>query len=436
VPGAKERYVSFTRFQQCCALQKSIEDSQAFIAQSAEQIRELQRRLNTARCSYQRWNEAELENKIDGAVKWEFERLLALEGVTGLALEGDSLVLKAAVRYEYQGVWYDFGDWSLNLSWDESSNANKWLSREIRRGFKDTWMVGDRSHRYPVYRLSVGVFCFGDLKGRIEEHLRFGRLAEGIELALACMHFVNPDDLDKIPQAFWPVAESPGAIATASAATAALTFVPNREMVVHAYARLRTEMAQFKLLSARMKLGVEIAECESQLNTIKEQRAQHEEKVACEKQRAQNPDTEFLSKTADEFERDLNYLKSLTGVTDIDFCDGGMVVSVLIRFIQGSAFYDFGDWNIYLGGERNVVSQGFNWYRIENRCPPDAELPKAPFPLFENHIDLTASLTNNNTICDCVKAGRYLEAAALTIADMHSLGEQRIATMNEQSCQT
>jgi hypothetical protein len=483
VTGARERYASSSHSWQCHNLRQSIEGSRVFIAQSAEQITELQRKLNTARCSYRRLGLIELKNEVDRDVMQEFERLLSLTGITGFALTDDSLLLRATVRYEYDGVLYDFGDWSLNLSWDENRDAHTWFSREDRRGFRADWLNADCCYKYPVYRVQPGVFCFGDMKRRIEDHLRAGRLAEGVELALACMHFVNSDDLYKIPSAFHLAADNVnGANNSNSGGNSGddreLAFVPNKEAVVQAYVNLRTTAARAKLLSAHIRLGAEIAECQSQLDAIKGKRTQHKNELARNQEtlRAlQNPSVELLAYRGEEFDQKLNYLRNLAGVTRIDFRDERMIVCVAIRFIQQTAFYDLGDWNIYLGRRQlsdyisdsttdpstnprtnptanprtdcdtdcaagsapdypdhpsdcaswQVPGRDFTCYRIENKRPGMSQFERRPLPL-EKQIDLSGAMADERAIGDYLNAEHYLEAAALIIADMYRLGEQRV----------
>jgi hypothetical protein len=508
VSGARERYSSSPHSHQCRTLQQSIENSQTFIAQNAERIPTLQRRLNAARCSYRRLNAVELENEAERDVRQEFERLLSLTGITGFALTRDSLLLKATVRYGYDGALYDFGDWSLNLSWDENNDANKWFSREDRRGFRKDWLNPGCCYKYPVYRVQPGVFCFGDTKQRIEDHLRAGRVAEGVELALACMHFVNSDDLCKIPSAFHLVVDSVSVNdddvgdggsgnggnresesdngSNSGGDTTELTFVPDKETVMWAYVNLRTAAARAKLLSAHIQLSGEIAECQSQLDTIKSERAQHEDDIA--RTRAtlwmlQNPSAELLSYRGDEFDQKLNYLRNLAGVTRIDFRGGSMILSVAIRFIQQKAFYDLGDWDIYLGrqhisddaetvvadgtangtadrtpdraadpaagqaadpaGHSDQPSDGASWqlpgrdftcYRIENKRPGMNPFEQRPLPP-EKQIDLSGAAADERAIGDYLNADCYLEAAALIIADMYRLGEQRVTTTIENNNQ-
>jgi hypothetical protein len=476
-------------------LQQSIENSQAFIARNAERIPTLQRRLNTARCSYRRLNAVELENEAERDVRQEFERLLSLTGITGFALTNDSLLLKATIRYEYNGALYDFGDWSLNLSWDENCDANKWFSREDRRGFRKDWLNPDRCYKYPVYRLQPGVFCFGDTKQRIEDHLRAGRVAEAVELALACMHFVNSDDLCKIPSAFYLVADNGdggsggsgggsgdsgggddgggggsggggdgggggGGGSGGGGDTTELTFVPDKGTVVWAYVNLRTAAARAKLLSAHIQLSAEIAECQSQLDTIKSERAQHEDEIA--RTRAalwmlQNPSAELVSYRGDEFDQKLNYLRNLAGVTRIDFRDGNMIISVAIRFIQQQAFYDLGDWDICLGRQHvsdcavdpaangavdqtpdcaswHLPGRDFTCYRIKNKRPGMNPFEQRPLPP-EKQIDLSGAAADERAIGDYLNADCHLEAAALIIADMYRLGEQCVTTTLETNNQ-
>jgi hypothetical protein len=422
----------------------------------------------------------ELENEAERDVRQEFERLLLLTGITGFALTGDSLLLRATIRYGYDGALYDFGDWSLNLSWDENCDANKWFSREDRRGFRKDWLNSGCCYKYPVYRVQYGVFCFGDMKQRIEDHLRAGRLAEGVELALACMHFVNSDDLCKIPSAFHLAINNVnnngnGDNGGISNDNAELTFAPDKETVVRAYVNLRTAAARTKLLSAHIQLSAEIAECQSQMDMIKNERAQHKDELARNKatlQMLQNPSTELLSYRGEEFDQKLNYLRNLAGVTRIDFRDGIMIISMAIRFIQPKAFYDLGDWNICLGKRHisdcaadcaadpsadrtatfappaadptttsdsnhsgcpsnypswRVPGRDFTCYRIENTRPGMSSFERQPLPP-EKQIDLNDAAADERAISDYLNADCYLEAAALIITDMYRLGEQRMTT--------
>jgi FtsZ-binding cell division protein ZapB len=444
-PGAQERYVAFVRTQCSQQFQKIRENAEAHIAQCSGEIRQLQRRLNAARSSYRRLEANESERQLAADMEQEFERLLSLTGVVGFALENGSLVLKAAIRYEYQNVWYDFGDWSVNLSWNSFSDTNKWLTREDRRGFRNAWLEEGRSYRYPVYRIGSNTFCFGNMKESVENHLSSGRILEGTELALACMHFVNPDDRDKIPLAFYPAADSLGAAtkkrgaaqeraATREGETAQesatpraekVAFIPDRETIVRAYSTLRADTAVgFAML---LELGSEIAFCQSRLSELKEQKVQDEKELACALREAQALEARPLSVDGEHFDWQVDYLRNLVGVTRIDFRGGGMILDVSVRFSKGEALYDLGDWRVYLGGQE-VKERDFAHFCIENARSGVRPFWNRSLPP-GNRENLIGAVEHGNDICACVEDGLYPEAAALAIFELYRFDAECLAAI-------
>lgn len=121
----------------------------------------------------------------------EFERLTSLPGVAGIRVVNDGISLLVKPRIEVDGVWYDGGDWELRFG-----TSTHLLSRRLRSGIRPDWRGG-----YPEYRLGSGEFCFGALYGTINENLRKGQFLEAAELAVNCMHTINPDDVHNVPRA-------------------------------------------------------------------------------------------------------------------------------------------------------------------------------------------------------------------------------------------
>jgi hypothetical protein len=180
----------------------------------------------------------------------------------------------------------------------------------------------------------------------------------------------------------------------------------------------------FRALRKRTKLSEKIDASRMKLDLLKRQRAELEESLERDKRELDALEGEFLPMAGVEFDQMLGCLKSLVGVTDIDFRDDGMVIGISICFVQEGALYDLGDWSIYLGGG-NVASCGYACYCIKNersgvRPDWDRSLPPG------NREDLIGSVAHGSAACDYVNEGRYLEAAALIIADMYRFDEEQL----------
>jgi hypothetical protein len=419
-PGIRDRFIDFRRAFRRQQARRTIEYAETSLAQYAEKTKNIQRKINHAQSQYQRYRANEHAIQLTQSMEQEFERLLNLTGITGLALQDSSLVLKAAIRHQHEGAWYDFGDWNLNLSWNGGDgHTNKWLTAETRQGFKSNWLEG-HCYRYPVYRINPGVFCFGSMREQVAQHFLSGRIIEGAELALACMHFVNSEDTYKIPPAFNLAPDRLGAAAEATD-TAKLTFAPNREAVMQAYAKLRAkDNSREKALEA---LEHTILLCESQLQKLREQRTQAEEYLVCAKRELDALEESSVA-DGERFDQQIDYLRNLAGVTHIDFCNNEMVLSVSVRFFKGSLLYDLGDWKVYLG-HADFISRGF---RIENErsglCPPwNHSTPpgrqNGPIGSFEF----------KNELSNYISKMHYVEAAALAIGELYHFDPKELAAI-------
>jgi hypothetical protein len=426
VPGAKERYLTFVYTQRYQNLKESVQDLTRLSAQNVEEIKQVQRQSNAARSRYRRFLAIDPAEKSKDAERG-FERLLSLTGVTGLVFENGSLILKAAIRYEYNGSWYDFGDWSLNLSWNEQDSASQWLTKEDRQGFRDSWLPDGRSYNYPVYRVKPGTFCFGSSDDAIKHHLRAGRLIEGIELALACMHFVNSGDRDRIPLAFYPAPDPPvpERPPVSDALAPCVYFKPDRQTVKQIYASLcENTTSQAHIL---MDLCLAITSYQLQLGEAREQREQIKRDLASKIRELEEFEATPPLIDDGRFDQQLDYLKNLVGVTRIDFCDEGMVIDVSIRFSKDDALYDLGDWRVYLGG-RHVAGREGHHYCVENKragiCSSwDRSQPPG------NRDALISAIACNDEVCAFVSADHFPEAAALIISDLYQFYEQHAAAI-------
>jgi hypothetical protein len=122
-------------------------------------------------------------------IQQEFDNLLTMRGVAGITVKDDRIVLLVEVRFSYKDAIYDFGDWLVSFG------ECDFETEEVRKGYLESWSGGD-----PVYRLDG--FCFAEAEELIGEYLIQGYYLEAINLALAQMHQVNADDLDKVASAF------------------------------------------------------------------------------------------------------------------------------------------------------------------------------------------------------------------------------------------
>jgi len=124
----------------------------------------------------------------------EFDRIMALPGVLAAQVVNNRVRIVVRATYRYQGMLYDLGDWQMDISPDETY----FEATNLRSGLQDSWSNGT----YPAYRLTGGLFCFGDRNQVLYEHLVKGQYLEAVALAVECMNSVNPEDEYKVPDAF------------------------------------------------------------------------------------------------------------------------------------------------------------------------------------------------------------------------------------------
>jgi uncharacterized membrane protein len=167
-----------------------VEDSEDTLRYLGSQISEQQGRRNKALA-----RQRELENiEPDEApplehVDDEFARLMQLPGVEGVRVVSGEISLMVCPRPEFGDVRYDFGDWELRFG----GNRNQLYSRQLRSGAV-----------YPgneFYRAGDG-FCFGGRMDTIHENLLKGQFLQAIEVAVNCMHSVNPGHAGSIPSTY------------------------------------------------------------------------------------------------------------------------------------------------------------------------------------------------------------------------------------------
>jgi len=413
-PGARQRYASTCTKQATNGLLQEVADARCSLDELAQRVIALNHDLNTARSDLAAFSALSFTVLDTSEAALELERLAAFKGVTALEVRDNVIVLHAALRTSFEDTLYDLGDWEVNLcSQPDEAGKKSWLTREKRQGFRQSWMdeAGGRCYHYPVYRTAVGVFCFNDQDKTIRAHLGSGRIAEGAELALACMSYVNPDDCYRIPSAFNVAADDPARGKTA--------FIPNRAAVQRAYTSLCADVRNNRLISREVEVNRQIAAYELELAGLREKRAGLQRSIAEGEARLATFADLDTSLAADEFDRLCDYLVNLAGVMRIDFREGEMVLSVSPRVIYDGHTYDLGDWRIYLGGGQGVGEGEFTFFSIveerSGRIPPP-----------DNREMIRDRALYCDEICAFIKEGAYVPAATLLVTGLHTVEDSML----------
>lgn len=129
----------------------------------------------------------------------EFETLLHLHGVYEAAIFDSRLFLMVCAQIEFNHKRYDNGDWLVEL--------------DMYRRIFDATIVREINTRPSKtffgipYRIGCNRFCFGASEAIIDDLIQAGDFVAGLSLAVGCLHAVNEDDREYIPQVFYEWSE-------------------------------------------------------------------------------------------------------------------------------------------------------------------------------------------------------------------------------------
>lgn len=184
-------------------LNMQVERTERNLRSAGQTIQELQRKLSSDKAELKKITHAieARKNSESGInttdVEQEFDRILALSGVSSIGLVNDSIVIEVDAVIEHKRKQYDGGTWRIWFS----AGDRELHSKEIRSGVSDSWRARYGRGHYPDY-LHHGGFCFGGRRNEIDSYIERGQYYEAIQLAVHCMQSVNEDNRSDIPHAF------------------------------------------------------------------------------------------------------------------------------------------------------------------------------------------------------------------------------------------
>lgn len=158
------------------------------------QIQEQQKKLGEKRAQRQQLKDEPITID-DRTALAELVQIRKMRGVKEIIsdLDNERLIIVVHVRVPYEGAMYDFGDYEIRLSYQDSSA----YALRLRSGVKQNATSED-----PFYK-DGDYFCFGDRLSEIEQYfVDEGRVIEALTLMIDCMHSVNPEDKKEIPNCF------------------------------------------------------------------------------------------------------------------------------------------------------------------------------------------------------------------------------------------
>jgi hypothetical protein len=195
-------------------LKQRIRETEELLRKFSQAMQGLQGQLNRDRAEFKQ-NEttlAELATVLETRdTQQEFQRILSLPGVVAIYVKDQALCVQVNARYQYQGSWYDMGDWELQIR----DGRKHIYAREIRAGATDEyyrrrrtyegWLTGDGSGYgyHPDYHMPSdnkdGEFCFAAQSDIIAKHISKGEILNALCLAVLSLQYVNEEDRDYIP---------------------------------------------------------------------------------------------------------------------------------------------------------------------------------------------------------------------------------------------
>ncbi|MDB5180164.1 MAG: hypothetical protein JWN12_796 [Candidatus Saccharibacteria bacterium] len=151
--------------------------------------------------------ESSLENYTSISVEMvqkEFARLCANPYLLRLSVTKDqTLQLIIGARYEFAGIIYDLGDWSIEI-------GHQSLKQDMHVGYnvyeRRSGVVPNWNSHAPVYRLGDHKFCLGDNFDIVEGYLQERDYLAAIEVITFSLCNINDEDILDVPNAFKQVA--------------------------------------------------------------------------------------------------------------------------------------------------------------------------------------------------------------------------------------
>ncbi len=163
----------------------------------AKQLRAAQATHNALKATLKQLTAADSKAVTAKTAADEFTKLLALPNVQAVQLMDGDIRVIVTPRIKYRRVKYDLGDWGIRFGEDGRVQV-----RLIREGLRPEWLY--HGIRHPAYRYvrDHGRFCFSGREPELDRLAASGQFYELVALAVECMHHINPEDRQYIPEAY------------------------------------------------------------------------------------------------------------------------------------------------------------------------------------------------------------------------------------------
>lgn len=204
--AAEEAYAEFAKMSGVTGVQRKLKVTSADIVTTEIALADLgksmqvkQRELGELKAKQSKLMalQAELQqNMTEGdfakKVRADWQIVRQLQGVYEVTLDSDKLVVLVRVCVPYDDDYYDFGDFRITMD-----TKDGYCCEEIRSGRLPDggdWYINEDD-----------TFCFGDRSEVIAQYMEVGRYIEALALMIDCLHSVNDEDWECVPEGFYKI---------------------------------------------------------------------------------------------------------------------------------------------------------------------------------------------------------------------------------------
>jgi phage shock protein A len=391
-------------------LEGDIQNATKKLGQVSTEIMQLQLRLNESQTEHAKLSATDQAARQKAEIEKDWQAIRNLQDVTEVEVVNDSLLLTVEVRVEHGGRLYDFGDYRVILGKEVCQYPSRHGEYGNLHGHRLRSGVKHNRGSYPDYYYDGRWFCFGPLAEKINSHIRAGRFDLAAELAVAGLHYVNPDDRCNISNRFREVEAGIASVKqrlatvgrnglkdyTKLCLTYSSGYLGKLEQIATKIRDTETRLSDLGRLN--LKISGQLEDMEQDLAEAR--RIMTDESVDSE-----------LAELIRNFEM-------LDGLTKVSYDRDSLVLDVDAKLCCRGDFYDRGSWRVYVGGAW-PSHFGCEWYyvrRMRSGVKLGARIGGLP------------GLRSNGNLLDITKAqaesDQWLELAAMVVSTLNSMPDE------------